>query len=423
MPRLNSDDSRHVLSVSELSQQLRATLQSQFRSVWVKGEIGDLARPRSGHIYLTLKDESAQLRAVIWRNTAASLPFEIKDGMEVISEGAIDLYPPRGSYQIILRQIEPAGVGALQLAFQQLKEKLSNEGLFASERKQSLPRFPKRVVVITSPTGAAVRDFMEVVRRRWSETRFAVLPTRVQGAEAAPEIAAALASANRLNPAPDLVVLTRGGGSLEDLWCFNDERVVRAVANSRLPVVSAIGHEIDVTLTDLAADLRALTPSEAAERIVPSRDEMRSILSRASQQLVRSLKQNVELARTRVDGLAQRPVLSRPQQRIDDHYRRVDEFEVRLNHAIGEELKRNRKQLEMQSRQLAALSPLAVLARGYSVTQHAADQQLVRSIDQVQRGDTIETRVHDGKIVSEVCSFAATDDPSQAIQQKHVYDE
>ena len=261
---------RPLLSISQLNELLRETIQAVFPSVWVSGEISDLTRPQSGHVYLTLKDDQSQLRAVIWRGTARSLRFDLQDGMQVVCEGAVDIYPPRGTYQLVIRQLEPRGVGALQLVLTQLRERLTAEGLFDVRHKRPLPRFPRRIAVITSPTGAAIRDFLEVVRQRWHGSHVLLIPTRVQGAEATDEIIQALRLAQRLRPRPDVLVLTRGGGSLEDLWCFNEERLVREIHAAQIPLISAIGHEIDVTLADLVADVRALTPTEAgAGRAVP----------------------------------------------------------------------------------------------------------------------------------------------------------
>ena len=246
---------RPLLSISQLNELLRETIQAVFPSVWVSGEISDLTRPQSGHVYLTLKDDQSQLRAVIWRGTARSLRFDLQDGMQVVCEGAVDIYPPRGTYQLVIRQLEPRGVGALQLALSQLRERLTAEGLFDVRHKRPLPRFPRRIAVITSPTGAAIRDFLEVVRQRWHGSHVLLIPTRVQGAEATDEIIQALRLAQRLRPRPDVIVLTRGGGSLEDLWCFNEERLVREIHAAQIPLISAIGHEIDVTLADLVADV------------------------------------------------------------------------------------------------------------------------------------------------------------------------
>ena len=252
------------LTVSQLTLRIKQTLEAEFASVWVSGELSDVSRPQSGHVYLTLKDENAQVRGVIWRSVASRLAFDLQDGQQVVCRGDIDIYPPRGVYQLIIRQVEPLGVGALQLALRKLHQRLAAEGLFDPGRKRPLPRFPRRIAFVTSPTGAAVRDFLEVLRRRWRGASVLIIPAKVQGEGAAQDLVRGIRLANSLAEPPDVLVVGRGGGSLEDLWCFNEEPVVRAIHASRIPVVSAVGHEIDVTLSDLVADVRALTPSEAA---------------------------------------------------------------------------------------------------------------------------------------------------------------
>jgi exodeoxyribonuclease VII large subunit len=261
-----------TLTVSELTARIKDMLEGSFPAVWVSGEISNFSRPQSGHCYFTLKDDIAQIRAVMWRGTALKLKFAMSDGLEVLCRGHLDVYAPRGSYQLVVDELEPKGVGALELALRKLREKLSAEGLFDPARKRPLPVFPKRIAFVTSPTGAAVRDFLEVLRRRWRGVEVLIIPARVQGDGSVTEIVAGIRAANRLKPAPDVLIVGRGGGSLEDLWSFNEEAVVRAIAASRIPTVSAVGHEIDVTLADLVADVRALTPSEAAERVVPASD-------------------------------------------------------------------------------------------------------------------------------------------------------
>ncbi len=255
MPHAESPEK--PLSVFQLTSLIKGILEQAFPSVWVVGELSDVARPQSGHVYLTLKDDRAQIRAVIWRNAASRLRFNLEDGLEVICRGDLDVYPPRGSYQLVIRELEPRGEGALQQALRKLQQKLAAEGLFDPAHKKPLPRFPRRIAVVTSPTGAAVRDFVEVLRRRWQGVHVLIVPTRVQGEGAATDIAAAIQTVNRLSPSVDVMVVGRGGGSMEDLWCFNEEAVVRAIFASQVPVVSAVGHEIDVTLSDLVADVRA----------------------------------------------------------------------------------------------------------------------------------------------------------------------
>ena len=405
-------DGATILSIAQLTEQVRTCLQGQFSAVWVAGEISDLACPASGHVYLTLKDGSAQLKAVIWKGTASRLRFPLADGQQVICQGEIDIYPPRGTYQLVVRQLEPRGEGALQAALRQLQARLAAEGLFAAERKRPIARFPQRIAVVTSPTGAAIRDFLEVARRRWNGTEILVVPTLVQGAEAAEQIAAAIATANRAAGTIDTLVVTRGGGSMEDLWCFNDERVVRAIHGSRIPVVSAIGHEIDVTLADLVADLRALTPSEAAERVLPSREELGRHLQQWQQRMSQSLMAGLHRARTALQGLAQRRVLRHPESLWTTRAQRLDEWEGRAHRAITTRHADNRAALDRLTGQLHALSPLAVLARGYSLSYDAASGQLVRDASDTQVGNALETRTAAARIVSRIESIASVPDPA-----------
>lgn len=401
-----------VLTVSGLTRQIKQALEEAFPSVWVTGEISNLARPQSGHVYLTLKDETAQIRGAIWRSVASQLRFDLQDGMEVICEGEIDVYPPRGTYQLIIRQIEPKGIGALQLAFRQLHARLSAEGLFDAAHKKALPRFPRRIAFVTSPTGAAIRDFLEVVRRRWQGVHVLVIPTRVQGEGAAAEIVRGIRQANRLVPRLDVLVVGRGGGSLEDLWCFNEESVVRAIFASEIPVVSAVGHEIDVTLSDLVADVRALTPSEAAERVVPSSEEIAATLRGCRQRLAAALRSNAAHARSRLDALAQRRALRRPFELVRELSRRVDELAMHASRAIRQRLARIQDQLAAHRARLNSLSPLAVLARGYSLTQRTRDGQLVMDAGTLSVGEQITSLVAHGEILSRV-EQAAGDDRAQ----------
>lgn len=392
----------HVLTVGQLTSLIKDVLEGTFPAVWVSGELSDVSRPRSGHVYFTLKDADAQIRGVIWRNAASRIPFQLEDGAQVVCAGNLDVYPPRGSYQLVVREIEPRGVGALLLALRQLQQRLAAEGLFDPLHKKPLPKFPRRIAFVTSPTGAAIRDFLEVMRRRWRGVDVVVVPTRVQGEGAAGEIARAIAAANRVKPAPDVIVVGRGGGSVEDLWCFNDELVVRAIFASEIPVVSAVGHEIDVTLSDLVADVRALTPSEAAELVVPSRDDLQSLLVTYQQRLVSLLRSRAQSARLRLNGLAGSRVMRHPQDRIRELARRVDELELRANRAILTNQSKARDRIAHMAERLESLSPLAVLGRGYSVTQHASDGRLLTDAASVSAGELITTRLARGTLTSRI---------------------
>jgi exodeoxyribonuclease VII large subunit len=400
-------DEGQVLSVSDLTRDIQSSLQANFSSVWVTGEVSDLARPSSGHLYLTLKDDNSQIRAVIWKSTAQHIRFPLDDGTQLLCRGDVDVYPPRGTYQLIIRQVEPRGEGALQAALRQLRAKLAAEGLFAPQWKQPIPKFPKRVGVITSPSGAALRDFLQVATRRCPGVELVILPSRMQGAGSADEVIQAIATAHQLQPPIDTLVITRGGGSIEDLWSFNEEKVVRAIHAAHLPIVSAIGHEIDVTLADLVADLRALTPSEAAERVIPSANEMHAALDQLGKRLHALMRARTADSRQRLESLASRRVLLHPKEYVRLWALRVDDLQLRGQRAMVVNLRRHRDRLLAVSARLESLSPLSVLKRGYSVT--IRDNKVVRSIDDVNVGDLLTTKLNRGNIVSRVQSIAPED--------------
>lgn len=389
-----------ILSVSQLSALIEGVLETQFQSLWVGGEISEVSRPHSGHIYFTLKDEGAQIRGVIWRSTAQRLRLRLEEGQQVVCHGDLDVYPPRGTYQLVVRQIEPQGVGALQLAFKQLAQRLEAEGLFDPAHKRKLPAFPRRVGFVTSPTGAAIHDFLQVAARRFHGVQILVVPVRVQGEGSAQEIARGIAQANRIQPPLDVLVVGRGGGSLEDLWSFNEEVVVRAIHASNVPVVSAVGHEIDVTLADLVADVRALTPSEAAERVIPSAEELTGRLAAIQRRMAAILRTRVATIRNHIDQLARRRALRDPRSLIYDLSRRLDDLDQQAGRAVRRRLNVAHDRIASLSARLESLSPLAVLARGYSVTTREDDGSLLRSSAQVRPGDRILTQLALGKIVS-----------------------
>ncbi len=398
----DDEPEQQILTVSEVTEHIKDLLESSFPNVWIEGEISNYSQPRSGHCYLTLKDDEAQLPAVIWRSTASRLRFDLHDGLEVVCLGHLDVYPPRGRYQLIIRQIEPKGIGALELAFRQLRDKLAKEGLFEPGYKKPLPAFSRRIAVVTSATGAAIRDFLEVLRRRWRGTDVWIVPVRVQGEGAAQEIVAAIQQVNRLVDPPDCIVVTRGGGSLEDLWAFNEEMVVRAIFASKIPVVSAIGHEIDVTLSDLVADVRALTPSEAAELVAPAAEEVAARLGQVQKRMVAGLRGRVASLTMRFSAIARHRVFRRPLDLVFERGRRLDELETRQNRALAHRLETARARLDSTAARLHSLSPLAVLGRGYSITERLPSGELIRRAGQLELGDQIRTRLGDGSVVSRV---------------------
>lgn len=399
-----------VLTISELTRRVKDLIEGRFPSVCVVGEISNCTKARSGHVYLTLKDDEAQIRAILWRSRAARLKYELHDGLEVIAAGGLEVYQPRGTYQLIVEELVPQGIGALELAFRQLQEKLAAEGLFDVERKRPLPRFPRRIALVTSPTGAAVRDMLQVITRRWPAADLVIVPVKVQGEGAAEEIAAALRTVHRI-PEVDVVVTGRGGGSLEDLWAFNEESVARAVFHCARPVISAVGHEVDVSIADLVADRRALTPSEAAELIVPDRGEILHELGRLQDRLTAGLRDRAGRARLQLDALASRQVLRRPLDRVRDLNSRLVELDARLKRTMQRRLEQARHNVASLANSLEALSPLKVLQRGYSITRRADNGRVVRNTEEVATGDDILTILEHGRVRSRVESVDPEPDP------------
>lgn len=403
-PRETVDWRAQVPSVSQLTRRLRGHLEGAFADIWVRGEISNFRKPLSGHAYFILKDASAQMRAVFFRNQLSRIRFQIQDGMEVLVHGSLTVYEARGEYQVLGDTMEPVGVGALQLAFEQLKQRLHKEGLFDSARKRSLPALPRRIGVVTSATGAAIRDILKVLHRRFPNRHVALIPAAVQGEKAPSEIVAAIQRAerwNRENPedAFDVLIVGRGGGSLEDLWCFNDEAVARAIHACPIPVVSAVGHEIDFTIADFVADVRAPTPSAAAEMVVPRQDELQARVEALQQRLAHATRKRLEQLRLHLTHLSQR--IADPRQwvrRMRDDFSRV---EARFFELIRLHCQTGRRRLESAAHRLNALSPLAVLGRGYSITQLDSGAILRRVCD-APAGTKIVTRLSDGNLRSEV---------------------
>lgn len=402
----------HPQTVSELTHELKELVEVNLDTVCVCGEISNCKAASSGHIYLTLKDEAAQLNAVMWRSAAQRLAFKLRDGLQVIAIGAIEVYAARGSYQLIINRLFPQGMGSLELALRELKEKLAAEGLFDPARKRPLPRLPRRIALVTSPHGAAVKDMLQVITRRWPAVDVVIVPVAVQGDGAAAEIAGAIRIVPQL-PDVDVVIVGRGGGSTEDLMAFNSEVVARAIATCRVPVISAVGHEIDVTIADLVADRRALTPSEAGELVVPNREDVLAVLDSFQDRLVTGLKKKAVTARLKLDALASRPVLANPVQRIHHRAESLDLLDERLKMAARFRLQSARQKVVALAQSLDALSPLATLARGYSMTFQANAENgmapergaLVRNASDLQVGDQVMTYLEQGRIVSRVESI------------------
>jgi exodeoxyribonuclease VII large subunit len=389
-------------SVSELTARVKEQLETRFADVWVTGEVSNLTRAASGHAYLSLKDEAAVLRAVIWRGTMQSLAIEPADGLAVVCHGRLEVYPPRGTYQLTIDRLHALGTGTLEARLRQLHAALEAEGAFAAARKRPLPAFPRRIALITSPTGAAVADFLQTLLARWRASEVILIPSRVQGAGAAEEVAAALAAAARLRPAVDVIAVVRGGGSLEDLWSFNEEVLVRAVAASPIQVVSGVGHEIDVTLCDLAADVRALTPTDAAVKIVPDARQVTAAVAGLGQRLQAGLARRLDTARERLAGVARSRVFGDPGMLVRDRRDAVDRQAVRLRRLTESAVCRAGERVAAAAARLEAGSPLRLLARGWSLTSVAGGATALHGIAGVEPGDSLVTQLSDGRLWSRV---------------------
>lgn len=437
-----------ILSVSRLTALLRGVIEENFEQVWVEGEVSNYSIPASGHIYFTLKDAGAQIRGIMFKSAAKNLKFKIADGMALIARGRLSVYDQRGEYQLICEYLEPSGLGALQLSFLQLKERLDNEGLFDQSRKRPLPPFPRRLGVITSPTGAAIHDILTVLRRRFASLEVLLYPVRVQGDEAAGEIASAIVEMNRLHQV-DVLIVGRGGGSLEDLWPFNDERVARAIHASSIPIISAIGHDTDWTISDFVSDLRAPTPSAAAELVTATTEELGARLSALTHRL--SLGIQTLLCTNRSKYRLLHRALHDPGTMIGHLSQRLDDVEQRLSLAMKNHLRHHRDQhnsldktllfnspirtitsvryvlneltarsatsirslLEHQSAlcrehtaRLDVLSPLHTLSRGYGIVSRVSDQAVITDVASLAPGEQVQIRVHRG---SARCRVESTD--------------
>ena len=391
-----------AMSVSEVTARVKETLEGRFADVWVAGEVSNLTKASSGHIYFSLKDEAALLRGVVWRGTVPLLAIEPADGLEVVCHGRLEVYAPRGTYQLTVDRLHAVGTGSLEARLRKLHAQLEREGLFAPGRKRRLPSFPRRIAVVTSPAGAAIADFMETFFARWRGCELIVVPSRVQGAGAAEELAAALAIAGRIAPAVDAIALIRGGGSLEDLWAFNEEVLVRAVAASPIPVVSGVGHEIDVSLADLAADVRALTPTDAAVRIAPDGRQLAASLVALDGRLRSGLDRRIELARERLGLFARSRMLADPTRLVQDRRLAIEQHGARLHRLATTSIERAAERLGAAVGRLEAGSPLKILARGYSVTSLAGGAAALTSTAGVEAGDTLVTQLADGRVWSTV---------------------
>lgn len=387
---------REALTVSELNARIKGLIESDpaLGSVCVRGELSNYKIYPSGHHYFTLKDAESSLRCVMFRSAASKLRFRPESGMGVTVCGRVSVYPRDGAYQLYCEELIPEGAGDLQLAYEQLKERLRREGLFDPAHKKPIPRYPERIAVITSSAGAAVHDIIRVLRKRWPVAKVLLLPVRVQGVEAPPEIVGAIRYANRHRLA-DLIITGRGGGSIEDLWAFNDERVARAIYESELPVISAVGHEPDVTIADFVADLRAATPSNAAELAVPDMSELREALSAARARLDQAVNRRLSERRKGLAELASRRVMQSPTGFIDQRRLELDSIRLRLDAAATARLGRERQEFSRLAAKLDALSPLKVLGRGYSIALDAGGRA-VKDAGRLSPGERLELRFSKG---------------------------
>ncbi|MFH2068969.1 MAG: exodeoxyribonuclease VII large subunit [Candidatus Omnitrophota bacterium] len=395
------DTINKIYSVSELSGEIKYLLEAGFPYVWVEGEISSLRQPASGHVYFNLKDAESQIRVVLFRNVAGGLKFKLEDGVNVILAGRVSAYQSRSEYQVIGQKIEPRGLGALQAAFEELKKRLSTEGLFAPERKRPIPYLIRRLAVVTSPTGAAVRDILQVLRRRNPSIKVIIYPALVQGKEAAAEIVKGIWEINRLSGF-DAIVLARGGGSLEDLWAFNEETVARAIAGSTIPIISAIGHEVDYTISDFVADLRAPTPSAAAEIISLHREETFTKVATYFQRMAYLVRNQTQEGNRRLETIKGRYGFQRPADLLLTFGQRIDELSERMARSENSLLEKFRKTWESLGRHLSGLSPLAVLERGYSITLTHPEGKVVKDAKDVDLNQTIITRLAKGKLISRI---------------------
>lgn len=393
-----TDEPRTVHTISELNQMVRSLLEDAFPPVWIEGEISNFACPSSGHWYFSLKDAGAQVRSAMFSMKNRNLAIKPVNGMHVLARAKISLYEPRGEFQLIIDYLEEVGDGVLRRNFELLKAKLAAEGLFEAIHKKPLPAFPKVIGVVTSPTGAAIRDILTVLKRRFSNIEIIIYPTLVQGTGSAMQIAKAIALANQRQEC-EVLIVGRGGGSLEDLWSFNEEVVARTIFSSEIPIISAVGHEIDFTIADFVADVRAATPSAAAELVSPQRDELISQITKLYSSLLRNIKYVLQHSQHQLGALIKQ--LRHPGQKIQEHFQRLDELEQRLHRAIKNIFSHQQHQLNNVCRALETISPLATLARGYAIVSLPSGE-ILRNSNQVHSGDKIKTQLHEGIVDSVV---------------------
>ena len=397
----HESQSQHIFTVSELTLKIKDLLEESFPSVWIEGEVSNCRMPSSGHNYFTLKDEQSQLNAVFFRGANQKIKFKIEDGLKVLALGNISVYQRRGDYQLIVGLLQPRGIGELQLAFQQLKKKLQKEGLFASEHKKAIPSFPRRIGIVTSPTGAAVRDIINVINRRFHQVEILINPVKVQGEGAGKEIAEAIDEFNEMRDM-DVLIVGRGGGSMEDLWAFNEEIVARAIYNSKIPVISAVGHEIDFVISDFVADLRAPTPSAAAELVVGEMEQITQKIRDFQTRITVALTNNLSLKKEKFSNLLSSYALRHPEERFIQYKQEIDDFSEKMERTCSHILELLIERLANLSGKLNMLSPLATLSRGYSYTLKLPQRTLLTNARKVRPHDKVEVKLAKGTMICEV---------------------
>lgn len=391
---------RKIYSVSEITRAIKSSLEAQFTAVWIEGEISNFNHHTSGHMYFRLKDGDAVIDAVMFRGSNQGLRFKPKDGTLVIVFGRVSVFEKRGNYQIYVERMEPKGMGALQLALEELKEKLRKEGLFDEARKKLIPHLPKRIGIVTSPTGAAIRDILNIVNRRFSNVHILIHPVLVQGPEAAADIAKAIDTMNRLANT-EVLIVGRGGGSLEDLWPFNEEVVARAIARSKIPIISAVGHEVDFTIADFVADLRAPTPSAAAELVIPEKSALETDVRSFRQRLENAVRSLVSLYKERLTQITSRYAFKQPRAYVEQLTQRLDDLIRQLSREMETMIEKARRDFKEHLVKLEAMNPLAILERGYSVTFDASGKP-IKNAGSVKHGAELITQLHKGFVYSTV---------------------
>jgi len=397
----NKTDKRHIYTVWELTRRIKLLLEEGFAQIWIEGEVSGVSPISTGTVFFTLKDDKAQLKCVVFANMAKGLKFKLKTGLKVVCLGKISVFERDGKYQFYPEIIEPRGVGALQLAFEQLKERLAREGLFEARRKRPLPFLPQRIGIVTSPTGAAIQDILQVLKRRFANLSIILNPVRVQGEGAALEIARAIDEFNNFGQV-DVLIVGRGGGSLEDLWAFNEEPVARAIHRSRIPVISAVGHEIDYTISDFVADLRCPTPSAAAEQVIARKQELVNRIDNLYSRARLAVGNKVELSAHKLDGLKARYVFREPSDLIRQYKQRIDELVSILDLKVEHLVQIRRERYNVLIAGLHALSPLNILSRGYSITSRLPEENVIKEARTIKVGNRVKTRLAQGSFVSKV---------------------